>query len=175
MSEEQEDQIRPKPERPHLAEGYGVDCTKVAGMLPWSKVCDLMTTSRNYWIGTTRPDGRPHAMPVWGVWLDEVFYFGTNRNSRKGRNLAANPELVVHLESGDEVVIFEGQAEEVTTKAILSKITQAYATKYEGFDPNPEGGPPEAIYYRLRPKVAYAWLENDFVASATRWHFASNP
>jgi nitroimidazol reductase NimA-like FMN-containing flavoprotein (pyridoxamine 5'-phosphate oxidase superfamily) len=164
-------QTKPNADRPNLAEGYGIDRTKVAGMLPWSKVSEQMTSSRNYWISTTRPDGRPHAMPVWGVWLDETFYFGTNRNSRKGRNLAANPELVVHLESGDDVVIFEGTAKEVTDQAILTQIAKAFAAKYEGFDPNPEAGPPEAVYYTLRPKVAYAWLESDYVASTTRWHF----
>ena len=30
-----------------------------------------------YWLATTRPDGRPHAMPVWGVLLGEVLWFGT--------------------------------------------------------------------------------------------------
>ncbi len=30
----------------------------------------------NYWICTTRPDGRPHSIPVWGFWLDGGLYFG---------------------------------------------------------------------------------------------------
>ncbi|MEI6136703.1 MAG: pyridoxamine 5'-phosphate oxidase family protein [Chloroflexota bacterium] len=30
-----------------------------------------LRTAMNYWIATTRPDGRPHAAPVWGVWLDD--------------------------------------------------------------------------------------------------------
>lgn len=69
--------------------------------------------ARNYWVVTTRSDGKPHSVPVWSIWLDETFYFGTDRRSRKGRNLATNPGLVVHLESGDDVVILEGVAEEV--------------------------------------------------------------
>lgn len=51
---------------------------------------------------------------MWGVWLDGVLYFGTGAGSVKARNLAANPALVVHLESGDKAVIMEGEAQWLT-------------------------------------------------------------
>jgi len=60
-------------------------------------------------------DGLPHAVPVWGVWVDGALYFGTDRRSRKARNLATNQGAVVHLESGDDAVILEGFAEEITS------------------------------------------------------------
>ncbi len=78
-----------EPTRPDMP-GYGIHLGG-EGMLPWSHVSERMSAARNYWIGTTRPDGRPHATPVWGVWVDETFYFGTGERSRKGRNLAADP------------------------------------------------------------------------------------
>ena len=160
----------PKPSRPDI-EGYGIH-TSSTGMLPWSHVTDQMERSRNYWLGTTRPDGRPHAAPVWGVWLDRALYFGTGPQSRKARNLAANPALVVHLESGDDAVILEGRAEAITRPdpALFARIADVYAVKYDGF--RPEYPEREGDMYVLRPRVAFAWLERDFPATATRWLLA---
>jgi Pyridoxamine 5'-phosphate oxidase len=76
--------------------------------LPFTHAEDRLTKSRNYWICTTRPDGRPHSIPVWGFWFEGALYFGTARSTRKSRNLAHNPAISVHLESGDDVVILEG-------------------------------------------------------------------
>ena len=170
MSEEKQSSERtePRSSRPRMPASYGVDPTADQGTLPWSYVRDWMTNSRNYWVATTRPDGRPHVVPVWGVWHDEAFYFSTDPNSRKGRNLAANPELVVHLESGDEVVVFEGTAEEVTDPAVFARFANAYQAKYQV---RPEAGDAVQGFYRLRPKVVFAWREEDFTSSATRWTF----
>lgn len=157
----------PKPGRPDMPAGYGIRQDS-AGLLPWSWVDERMARSRNYWVVTTRPDGRPHARPVWGVWVDGCFYFGTDRRSRKARNLAENPALLVHLESGDEAVILEGVAEEVTDGAVLARYADAYEAKYQ-FRPDP--GDAGGVTYALRHQVAFAWLESDFPGSATRWQF----
>lgn len=158
--------LEPTPTRPGFAAGYGISADP-EGMLPWSWADERLTSSRNYWVATTRSDGSPHAAPVWGVWLGEAAYFGTSRSSRKGRNLVRDPRCVVHAESGDEVVILEGEAEEIT---LDDRIADAYESKY-GYRPEPPGGEGEA-WYRLQPRIAYAWLESDYVRSATRFSFA---
>lgn len=107
-------------------------------------------------------------MPVWGLWLDETFYFSTDRGSRKGRNLSANPALVVHLESGDDVVILEGVAREITDRSQLKRMDDAYHAKY---GMRVLGMPGDVGFYSLQPRVALAWRERDFPASATRWVF----
>ena len=99
-----------RPERPGLDPSYGIS-TAEEGLLPWSWVSEQMERSRNYWVCTTRPDGRPHAMPVWGVWVDDTLWFSTGDGSVKARNLAADPRVAVHLESGDDAVMLEGTAE----------------------------------------------------------------
>ena len=137
-------------------------------MLPWSWLSERMAESRNYWIGTARPDGRPHVMPVWGVWLDETFYFGTGRESAKARNLARNPALVVHLESGDDVVILEGVAEEVEDGALRARLAEAYGSKYDPYRPDPDE---MGLVFALRPRLAYAWQERDYPGTATRFSF----
>lgn len=156
--------IRPK------MENYGIHESE-EGMLTWDFVDEQMAKSRNYWVSTTRPDGRPHAAPVWGVWLDGNLYFGTSPTARKARNLNANPAIVVHLESGDDVVILEGTAVKLTTMPAEQYETfgTAYAAKYNGFKPNsPSATEP---IYTMKIKTAMAWLEKDFPRTATRWEF----
>ncbi len=155
---------RAKSDRPRLPESYGVPASG-EGMLSWSHVSERMSSLRNYWLSTTRPDGRPHAVPVWGVWFDETFHFGGGRDTRKARNLMANPEVVVHTESGDDVVILEGVAEEITEPSLLARIDDAYEAKY-----GIRHGTP---VWALRPRVAFAW--STFPKDATRWLFDPHP
>src|SRR5262249_53702742 len=53
--------------------------------LPWSHAEERLERSRNYWICTARPDGRPHSIPVWGFWIEDAFYFGTARVRKKAK------------------------------------------------------------------------------------------
>jgi len=80
--------------------------------------------------------------------------------------LAADSRCNVHLESGDEVVILEGEVEEVVLDESLA---DSYEAKYD-YRPETPGGEGEA-WYRLRPRLAYAWRERDFPRSATRFDF----
>jgi hypothetical protein len=160
---------RPKPSRPLMPKDYGIAGSKSgSGLISWELVSQKINSARNYWVCTTRPDGRPHAMPVWGVWLYETFLFSTSRSSRKGRNLTNQPYLVIHLESGDDVVILEGVAEEAKEPALLAEFAQAYEVKYEF---RPEIANTENVTYAVRLQVAFAWLESDFSGGATRWQF----
>ena len=98
----------PKSSRPHMP-GYGLPEDN-KGLLPWKWAEQRLTKSHNYWISTVRPDGRPHTMVVWGLWLANAFYFSTGRDSRKSHNLKANPNCVVCNELAHEAVIVEGVA-----------------------------------------------------------------
>jgi hypothetical protein len=142
--------------------------------LPWRWAEERLTRARNYWISTTHPDGRPHARPVWAVWLDGCLYFSTG--FRAARNLSANPEVTVHLESGSEVVIVEGAAGTLTDPALLERVVRRYNEKYNwDMDPRTLPGP----FYRVRPRAAFGWLSDDtgldrgsaFHGTATRWTF----
>lgn len=158
----------PEPTRPLMGADYGLSA-KPDGMLAWSWVEQQLTKSRNYWISTTRTNGKPHAAPVWGIWMDGSLIFGIGKTSVKGRNLAHNPAVNIHLESGDEVVILEGKTAIVTDQAILTPFYKLYAEKYD-FDPS-QNSDDSAIYYLLKPDVVLAWLEHDFPNTATRWDF----
>lgn len=159
----------PVAARPHMP-GYGI-AVEAEGMLPWAWAEAQLAAARNYWICTTRPDGRPHAAPVWGVWLDGAVHFGSGARSAKARNLAANPNVVVHLESGDDVVILEGVAEVLRADAEPARfagVADAYGAKYPGF--RPDGADP---FYVVRPQLAFAWEEKSYPKSATRFRFTT--
>lgn len=152
--------------RPAFPAVYGIHGDE-AGLLAWDWAVERLARARNYWVATTRPDGSPHAMPVWGLWLDGAFYFSSSPDSRKARNLAANPAAVVHLESGDEVVILEGDVAQVTDESLLRRLGEDYSRKYDLAVSFTGGRPVLAV----RPRVAYAWLERDYPGTATRFTF----
>ena len=148
--------------RPHMPE-YGLqDENEGRGLLPWSHVVENMTEAHNYWVSTVTPDKRAHATPVWGVWYQERFYFGSGLDSRKARNLEANPSIVVHLESGDEVVIIEGEARLLAEPELLPLLDELYFNKYAF---HLEGSPT----FVVTPSKVFAWTEADFPGTATRW------
>jgi PPOX class probable F420-dependent enzyme len=157
----------PDRTRPHFPSVYGIHADS-EGLLDWNWATDRLADARNYWVATTRRDGSPHVMPVWGLWLDDVFYFSTSPTSRKARNLDSNPAIAVHLESGDEVVILEGHAERVADAGLLQRLSEDYSRKYAydvTFTPDGRG------LLAVRPHAAYAWREPDFPTSATRFTF----
>jgi hypothetical protein len=138
-----------------------------APFLPWSHAEERLIAARRYWLATTRPDGRPHVTPVWGVWVDAALYIDGPPITTWGRNLKANPALSVHLESGEDVVILEGEIEDLTTDPALgSRIVEAWDAKYGRLTPDPAG---QGIF-RLRPRTARAW-SSESLEDGTRWTF----
>src|SRR5438067_9673536 len=132
----------PIRDRPVLPKGYGVPEGE-EGILPWIWAVERLEAARNYWFSTTRPDGRPHAMPAWAVWLDGVLYFEGSPLTRRARNVAANSAIVVHLESGDEVVILEGEAHAAgrPERALAERLAAIFTAKYaetHDYRPSPE-------------------------------------
>jgi len=162
--------VTPEASRPRM---FGGHLEPVR--LPWTWAAARLATARNYWIATTCPTGQPHARPVWGVWREDTFYFSTG--SRAAQNLAANPAITLHLESGSEVVIIEGVAEMVADLSLVEQVVGLYNAKYHwDLDPSQLPGP----FYAVRPGVAFGWLSDEsgldrgaaFHGTATRWRFA---
>ena len=91
--------------------GYGVVAADAgSGLLPWSWAERQLVSSRNYWLSTSWPDGRPHSMPVWAVWHEGALWFSSSRRSRKSRNLARDPRCVLTTEDARQPVVIEGSA-----------------------------------------------------------------
>ena len=145
--------------------GYGLP-KGTKGLLPWSWADRRLAKSHNYWISTARPDGNPHTMIVWGIWMDRQFHFSTGAQSRKARNLAANPNCVVCTEHANEAVVLEGTAQLKNDPALAKRFTKLYQAKYK-WDMSTFSDP----IYVVIPRVAFGLYEKKFMGSATRWEF----
>ena len=166
---------KPKANRPYMP-GYGIaDAKGGRGLLTWRWATERLEKGRTYWIASARPDGKPHVMPVWGVWLSDAFFFSTGNQSRKARNLAANSRCSVATEIDFEKrpkkgeikdsIIIEGVADLVPDSRTRKKFSKIYQEKYawnmDGFN---------QPIYRVNPKVIFG-LTSEFNQTATRWTF----
>ena len=84
------------------------------GALPWRTVSLTLQVTRSAWLSTTRPDGRPHAAPVWFLWDEGAVYFVTAPRSQKGVNLSARDYGILQVGDGDDAIIVEGHTRLVT-------------------------------------------------------------
>jgi nitroimidazol reductase NimA-like FMN-containing flavoprotein (pyridoxamine 5'-phosphate oxidase superfamily) len=158
---------KPQASRLKLPEGYQQADGQVE-LLLWSSVAEQLEQAQNYWLATLSPRQQPHVTPVWGVWVEGALYFDGIPTARWARNIAANPAIAVHLESGIQVVILEGLAEDVVTDAAVSEaVIKSWNAKYGRLLPEPDT---EGIF-RLQPRTARAW-SSQFPHDATRWQFA---
>jgi hypothetical protein len=98
----------------------------------WPQVAPRLAAARSYWLCTTTPAGAPHAAPVWGVVTGGTLYLYSERRTVKARNLAADPRVVVHLESGEDVVIVRGTAQDLGAPADVPEVVAALSAKYTG-------------------------------------------
>jgi len=158
----------PRVGRPRMPRAYGLP-THTRGLLPWSHVVERMREARAYWISTASPDGRPHATPVDGVWLEDRLYFGGDPGTRWYRDLAANPAVCVHLDSSAEVVILHGEAHLLPgmERSLAVQLAEASNQKY-GYGAKPEDYEAGGSFV-FSPSVVIAWKK--FPNDATRWQF----
>ncbi len=110
-------------------------------------------------------------MPVWGIWTGSEFQFSTSPASRKARNLHENPRAAIHLESGNQVVVVEGDVRELGDRREIEAFLALYNPKYS-WDFTPEQV--SSGVFAVRPVKAFAWLDGEgegFSGAATRWEF----
>jgi len=171
MSTERSKFVEPTSERPYMP-GYGLP-EGADGLMPWSWAAKRLEESHNYWLATSRPDGRPHLMVIWGLWLDGVFYFSTGRHSRKTRNLESNAHCVIGTEDAHEAVVAEGAAEKLRDVEQLEEFLALYQRKYD-YDMSMMREDILALrepIFAVRPSVAFGLDEKSFSQKATRWRF----
>ena len=158
---------QPYASRPFMP-GYGLpDEAGGKGLIPWSWALERLEQSHNYWISTTRSDGRPHVMIVWDLWLENQFWFSTGRESRKFRNLAQNAHCVICTEKAEEAVILEGTALRMADCSRFEAFCAYYQAKYS-WDLHTMAEEP---IFLVQPTLAFGLIEKTAMQSATPWTF----
>lgn len=154
---------------------YGVD-TPAWEPLPWSWAAERLAANRNFWVVTASADGRPHALPVWGVWADDEgrFAFSCSPRARKARNLAANPHAVVMTDDTVECLSIEGQVGAVSDDQRQTQWIDRYLAKYQPMAPDLSADfIRQHLLLEFVPERAFAIIEreDEFSTRATRWVF----
>jgi len=163
---------------------YGYDA------LPWSRPHDLLATppqpkmpggDHPSYLGTIRPDGRPHAAGVGACWYDGDLFFTSGPQTRKSRNLAENPAGTIAMSLEGIDLVLEGEAARVTDQETLEAVAALY--RADGWPAQVEGGaftapysapsagPPPWHLYRFTFDTVFGVATAE-PYGATRWRFA---
>lgn len=101
-------------------------------LMPWSRAAEALGTGSlgpepACFLGTVRPNGRPHSAGVGVVAHDGDLFFTSGRSARKTRNLLANPACTLSMRLDGIDLVFEGEARRETDLATLTAVAAAYA------------------------------------------------
>lgn len=164
-------------------DGYGLPPLK------WERVMESLAKTSSvepgdgvgtFWVATTRPDGRPHVMPVGIVWDHGKFYLVSGAGTQKSRNLARDPHCVVTVSTPGTDVVVEGEARIIRDEDELTRI----ATLFSDWGPQvregafwreysaPSAGPPPWDVHEITPQTIYAVATAE-PHGATRWRLGT--
>ena len=156
--------------------GYGLlGPAEGTGLLPWQWAHDRLVASHDFWLATVRPDGRPHLMPVWGLWDGAALWFSSANGSRKAINLRGRPRCSVATDNAYEPVVIEGDARAVSDRDRLVRALDLENEKYGTAYGTEMIDPAHNTWFELEPRWAFALDEDDFTGSPTRWSFPAEP
>jgi hypothetical protein len=168
--------------------GRGTEANTDAGNnlpLEWQAAVAKFEEGGWFWLGTVRPDGRPHDMPCFAAWSGSSFFVASKATTRKSRNLDANPNCVLTRDAGDVHIIIEGVARRVTGESGLRRASEAMKRIYEwpttptGDELDAEygaptsGGPPYRVY-EITPRRAFGLPADGESFAPTRWRFPTS-
>jgi len=106
------------------------DKTSETEPLPWKRARDLLDAGAlaeaASFLGTVRPDGRPHSARIGAAWYDGNVYFQTGQQTRKARNLEVNPACTLSTSLTGIDLVFEGLAERITDGPTLEAVAAVW-------------------------------------------------
>ena len=82
------------------------------------------------WLGSVRPDGRPHLVAVWFLWTGKDLLIFSKPDAQKIRNLRQNPQVMVAIDNTNQGnITLEGKAE-LLDDPLVSATLPEYVAKY---------------------------------------------
>jgi hypothetical protein len=162
-----------------------LDATSETEALPWSRPLALLDGGAFHggaaaFLGTVRPDGRPHSARIGAAWHNGDVYFQTGRQTRKARNLEANPACTLSTSLTGIDLVFEGVAERVTDGPTLEAVAAVWRQGGWAAEVSGDGiaapynapgtGPPPWPVYRVAAETVFG-IATAEPYGATRWRF----
>jgi len=144
----------------------------MSGHIPWNKIDLWLQEYRTIWLSTTRPDTRPHCVPVWFWWENSKsdVYISIHRDSVKAGNLAYQPAVILNAGNGDDTIILEGIAHSVMDEEEMTRINESWQSKYVDPYSGARASLTDGTVYRIEVHHIMAW-EYGSVNTRTDWHF----
>jgi hypothetical protein len=154
-------------------------------VLAWSRAHELLAAGPKgplvgFFLGTVRPDGRPHSAGIGAVWHEGDLYFTSGPGTRKSRNLASNPACTISVKLPGLDLTLEGTAGRVTGPVTLERLAGIYRgigwpaeVSGDGFTAPysaPSAGPPPWHLYRFTVRTVVG-LSTEEPNGAARWRF----
>ena len=161
-----------------------LDKTSEADTMPWSRALGVLDGGAlgesAAFLGTVRPDGRPHSARIGAAWYHGDVYFQTGKQTRKARNLEANSACTLSTSLPGIDLVFEGVAERVTDGPTLEAVAAVW--REGGWEAEASGdgivapynapgtGPPPWQVYRVAAHTVFGVATAE-PYGATRWQF----
>jgi len=165
-----------------------------SGTTSWEVARDRLANpeeQRTSWLATTRPDGRPHLMPVIAFWIDGAIHVVAGEGTRKARNLAADGRCVIATSSTTPPsldIVVEGRADPLIEGDAVGHIAEVLSAsgwplEAKGdkvYGPNaPTAGPPPYTIFRIVPSKVFGLpgmygmdqFDQADLPRPTRWDF----
>jgi hypothetical protein len=166
-----------------------------SGTTSWEVARDRLANpekQRTSWLATTRPDGRPHLMPVIAFWIDGAIHIVAGEGTRKARNLAADGRCVIATSSTTLPsidIVVEGRADPLIEGDAVGHIAEVLSASWpleakgdKVYGPNaPTAGPPPYTIFRIVPSKVFGLpgmygmdqFDQADLPRPTRWDFGS--
>ena len=100
---------------------------------PRPSIEERLRSEPTVWLSSTRPDGRPHVVPVWFSWDGSVFDLFSKPNAQKVRNLRQHADVMLAIGQPNEnfdVELVEGTAAvlpDPTARVVRPSMFEKYA------------------------------------------------
>jgi Pyridoxamine 5'-phosphate oxidase len=165
-----------------------------SGTTSWEVARDRLANpeeQRTSWLATTRPDGRPHLVPVIAFWIEGAIHIVAGEGTRKARNLAADGRCVIATSSTTLPsldIVVEGRADPLIEGDAVGHIAEVlnasgWPLEAKGdkvYGPNaPTAGPPPYTIFRIVPSKVFGLpgmygmdqFDQADLPRPTRWDF----
>jgi nitroimidazol reductase NimA-like FMN-containing flavoprotein (pyridoxamine 5'-phosphate oxidase superfamily) len=121
-----------------------------------------LTEQRTVRLATATPDGRPHVVPLWFVWVHGIVFMNSTLGNITIRNLQRNPTATGSIDDGDGYdelrgVLVHGTVEWAQDDPRLEVVKEAWSKKYMGGGPVPYDRWKDRIWFRIAPTALTSW------------------
>lgn len=114
-------------------------------------------------VATVGPGSMPHAVPVCPLLERGVIYFGTDKNTRKIKNLKGNPRIALVLDEYSEDwsyirgVLVQGRAEVIESAAEFRRIRNLLYEKFQQYKKEAQLDQKDSVIVRVTPEKTVSW------------------